>query len=87
MVSNAYCVIATLSSRGQVVIPQAVRERCGLSEGDHFVVEDDPERQPVTLRKVRDSGHWFEVYMQCPESFEVPPRRKQHRRRKHELAG
>jgi AbrB family looped-hinge helix DNA binding protein len=80
-------VIATLSSRGQVVIPQAVRERCGLSEGDHFVVEDDPERQPVTLRKVRDSGHWFEVYMQCPESFEVPPRRKQHRRRKHELAG
>ena len=80
-------MIATLSSRGQVVIPQAVRERCRLNEGDHFVVEDDPERQSVTLRKVKDSGHWFEVYLQCPEPFEVPPRRKQLRRRKNELAG
>jgi len=51
------------------------------------VVEDDPDRQSVTLRKVKDSGHWFEVYLQCPEPFEVPPRRKQLRRRKNELAG
>ena len=27
---------ATLSSRGQIVIPQTVRERCQLSAGDHF---------------------------------------------------
>jgi AbrB family looped-hinge helix DNA binding protein len=76
-----------MSSRGQVVIPQAVRERCRLNEGDHFVVEDDAERQVVTLRKVKSSGHWFEVYMQCPQPFEVPARRKEFPRRKHELAG
>jgi len=76
-----------MSSRGQIVIPQAVRERCGLGEGDHFLVEDDPERQSVTLHRLKDSGRWFEVYQQCPHPFDVPPRRRQFYRREHELAG
>lgn len=80
-------MIATMSSRGQVVIPQAVRERCQLRTGDHFVVEDNPEAQAITLRKVRESERWFEVYMECPHSLEVPPRRRQYYRRKHELPG
>jgi AbrB family looped-hinge helix DNA binding protein len=80
-------VIATLSSREQTVIPQAVRERCGLGEGDHFVIEDDPEAQVVTLRKVKAPGRWFEVYMQCPHSFSVPKRRQHFHRPRHELAG
>jgi len=75
-------VTATLSSRGQIVIPQPVRERCGLRAGDHFVVEDQPETQVVTLRKVKNRGDWFSVYMECPHSFEVPPRRRQFYRRK-----
>lgn len=79
-------MIATLSSRGQIVIPQAVRERCHLRAGDHFLVEEDPETQAVTLRKVRNQGQWFEVYVQCPHPFEVPPRRKEFDRHKHELA-
>jgi len=70
-------VIATLSSRGRIVIPQAVRERCGFGEGDHFVIEDDPETQVVVLRKVKNPGHWFEVYRQCPDSFPIPARRKE----------
>jgi AbrB family looped-hinge helix DNA binding protein len=80
-------VIATLSSRGQIVIPQAVRERCRLGEGDHFVIEDDPETQVVVLRKVKNPGQWFEVYMQCPDSFSVPARRKEFFRPQDELAG
>ena len=79
-------VIATLSSRGQIVIPQPVRDRCKLDAGDHFAVEDDPERQTVTLRKVQAPGQWFEVYMQCPHSFELPPRQKQLYRNKRGLA-
>ena len=51
------------------------------------VTEDDPERQAVTLRKVKKAGDWFGVYMECPHSFELPPRRKQIYRRKHGLAG
>lgn len=76
-----------MSRPGQVVIPQTVRERCRLGEGDHFTVEDDPEQQIVTLRKVKSSGQGFEIYMQCPHPFDVPHRRKQLYRRKHELAG
>lgn len=53
-VSNTYNVTATMSSRGQIVIPQEVRERCGLQEGDHFVVEDNPDTQVVILRKVKE---------------------------------
>jgi AbrB family looped-hinge helix DNA binding protein len=79
-------VIATISSRGQIVIPQVVRERCGIREGDHFVAEDDAERKVITLRKVRDPGAWFDVYMECPHSFKLPVRRKQYDQPKHELA-
>ena len=82
LVSKTYRVIATMSSRGQIVIPQEVRESCQLREGDHFAVEANPETQAVTLRKIKDRGDWFDVYMQCPESFEVPPRRRQYYRRK-----
>lgn len=75
-----------MSSRGQIVIPHEVRERCGLREGDHFVVEDNPETHVVILRKVKTAGDWFEIYMQCPEPFSVPPRRRQFYRLKHGLA-
>jgi AbrB family looped-hinge helix DNA binding protein len=78
-------VTATLSSRGQIVIPQEIRDRCELREGDHFIVEDDPSSQVVTLRKVKPPGDWFDVYMQCPASFDLPPRRRQFPRRRHEL--
>ena len=67
----------TMSSKGQVVIPLAVRERCGLREGDHFVVEEHPATQAVTLRKMKNQSNWFDVYMQCPYPFELPPRRRQ----------
>ena len=76
---------ATLSSKGQIVIPQEVRERCGLREGDHFTVEDNPDAQVVVLRKVKPPGDWFSVYNECPGTFDMPPRRKQFYRRKHEL--
>jgi AbrB family looped-hinge helix DNA binding protein len=75
-----------MSSRGQIVIPREVRQRCGLREGDHFVVEGDPEGQALTLRKVKAKEAWFDVYMQCPHAFEVPPRRKQLYHRQHGLA-
>ena len=75
-----------MSSRGQIVIPQEVRERCDLKEGDHFIVEDNPSTQMVILRKVKPPGEWFDVYMQCPASFDLPPRRRQFYRPKHELA-
>jgi AbrB family looped-hinge helix DNA binding protein len=66
-----------MSSRGQIVIPQEVRDRCELREGDHFIVEDNPSTQEVVLRKIKPPGDWFDIYMQCPGTFDLPPRRKQ----------
>lgn len=43
-----------------MVVPQSVRDRCGLGAGGHFAVDDDPDRQTVTLRKVQAPGQWFE---------------------------
>ena len=74
-----------MSSKGQIVIPQEVRERCGLREGDHFTIEDNPDTQVVTLRKVKPRENWFEVYMQCPGPFNLPPRRRQYYRRRNGL--
>lgn len=76
----------TLSSRGQIVIPQSVRERCQLQAGDQFVVEDNPETQVLTLRKVKAGGDWFGIYMECPHTLELPSRQRQMYRPKHELA-
>jgi AbrB family looped-hinge helix DNA binding protein len=50
-----------IGSRGQIVIPQGVRDHCELRKGDRFVVEADPETQAVTLRKIKDRGNWFDV--------------------------
>jgi len=66
-----------MSSKGQVVIPQEVREQCGLREGDHFLIEHSSEDQVISLRKIPSKKPWIEVYLECPGSFVVPKRRRQ----------
>ena len=43
--------LGKITSKGQMTIPKAIRERCGLHEGDvvAFSVEDDR----IVLRKLR----------------------------------
>lgn len=86
-VRKTYGVLATMFSRGEIVILEGVRKRCRFNKGDQFVVEDDPDRQIVTHRKVKNTGEGFEVYLQCPYFFQVPPRRKQFYHCNHELVG
>ena len=76
-----------MSSRGQIVIPQEIRQRCGLQEGDHFVLEDNPETQVVTLRKIKPRENWVDVLLQCPQPFEIPPRKKRYYKPKNGLVG
>ena len=40
-----------LSSRGQVVIPEEIRQRLGLEEGDQFVVLGDADS--VVLKRIQ----------------------------------
>ena len=71
---------ARLSSRGRIIIPIEVRKLCDFKEGDRLSVEGDPQAQNVTLRKISASNKWFDVYMQCPATFELAPRRREYRR-------
>ncbi len=42
--------LTKMSSKGQVVIPKAIRDRLGLEEGDRIAVEEAEGR--VILRKI-----------------------------------
>ena len=42
--------ITSISSRGQVVIPQNVRERLGLNDGEKFIVIG--EKDTIVLKKL-----------------------------------
>ncbi len=43
-----------LSSKGQIVIPEAIRHRLGLGPGTEFVVLEDDDT--IVLQRVRPSG-------------------------------
>lgn len=53
--------VATITSKGQVTIPQRIRERLGLKEGDRvaFVVENGV----TTLEPVRSEENPFAKYV------------------------
>ena len=48
---------ATITSKGQVTIPAAIRERLGLKQGDQL--EFTEERGVTVLRKARPGGSPF----------------------------
>jgi antitoxin PrlF len=52
---------STISSKGQVTVPQEIRKRLGLATGDRveFVVEEDR----TVIRPARTEGNPFEQYI------------------------
>ena len=58
---------STISSKGQVTVPQEIRNRIGLSAGDHveFVVENGN----VLFRPLRSETNPFEKYKGVLKSF------------------
>jgi AbrB family looped-hinge helix DNA binding protein len=49
-------MIATLSSKGQITIPLALRQRLNLKSGDR--IEFDETAPVLTARRVVDRGEW-----------------------------
>ena len=58
---------STVSSKGQVTIPQEIRIRLGLKEGDRveFVIEDDK----TVLRPARAERNPFEAWVGALPAF------------------
>lgn len=58
---------STISSKGQITVPQEIRKRLGLAAGDRveFVVEDGR----TVLRPVRSEANPFEKYIGIADPF------------------
>lgn len=66
-----------LSKKGQIVLPNQVRERMQLKPGQDFEVLIDDEDTILLRRISRPPNHGLvDHLLSCPSSFEVPPRSK-----------
>lgn len=67
---------AALSSDGNLVLPQTVRDQLHLQPGDDLdIIVDEDE---IILKRVtpRSEGDWLDTLLACPYPFEVPEREK-----------
>ncbi len=60
---------ATLTSKGQVTIPQEVRQRLGLKQGDQIAFEVEDGR--TVLKPYRGEDNPFAAYAGALGSFET----------------
>ncbi len=65
MVRNSYATHVT--SKGQVTIPKAIRERLGVKQGDQ--IEFVPEDGRTIVRRVRSGANPFSKYVGAMGTF------------------
>lgn len=53
-------MIATITSKGQITIPQALRQKLNLKVGDQL--EFDETAPVLTARRVVDRGNWEKTF-------------------------
>ena len=74
---------ARISTKGQIVLPQKLRERNKVRPGDafEFLESDDPD--VIVLRKIaRLPNHGLvDALLGCPHRFEIPKPRRDYPRK------
>lgn len=76
--SKIFLLVTTvLSKKGQIVLPNAVREQMNLAPGQDFEVFIDDE-DTILLRRISHPPNHGVVdhLLACPSAFEVPSRSK-----------
>ena len=53
-------MLTTLSGKGQVVIPQAIREKFNLQTGDNFIIA--AKNDIIILKKIKVKGDFEDLY-------------------------
>jgi AbrB family looped-hinge helix DNA binding protein len=63
-----------MSEKGQIEIPQVVREHQGLRSGDDFEVEEAPGKVILSKITPRQNKGLIKHLLACPHPFEIPDR-------------
>jgi AbrB family looped-hinge helix DNA binding protein len=69
---------ARVSTKGQIVLPQKLRERARVGPGDAFEFLDSDDPDVIVMRKLtrRPNEGLVDALLGCPHRFAVPrPRR------------
>ncbi len=65
---------ARTSTKGQIVLPRRLREKCAVSAGDMFEFLEGDEPGVIIMRKIgrRPNQGLVDALLSCPHRFEVP---------------
>lgn len=71
---------ARVSTKGQIVLPQKLRERARVRPGDAFEFIDSDDPDVIVMRKLtrRPNEGLVDALLACPHRFEVPRRRREY---------
>jgi len=66
-----------LSQKGQIVLPEAVRQQLQLEAGDDFEITIEDE-DTITLRRISHPANrgLVDLLVSCPGPLETPPQEK-----------
>ncbi len=78
MVANKVAGVVKLSTRGQLVIPETIREQMHWDNHTRLTVSVDAEQKTITLQQVSGDDDWLNILQQCPHDFELPRRNHQY---------
>ena len=53
-------VLITLSTKGQLVVPQSIRDKLGLNAGDNFAIAG--KKNIIILKKIKVKDQFEELY-------------------------
>ena len=67
-------ITAKTSTNGQIVIPEAIRQRHKIKKGDTFEFIEGDEPNVILMRKIngKANGSLLAALRACPHPFEVP---------------
>jgi AbrB family looped-hinge helix DNA binding protein len=76
-------MIAKVSTKGQIVLPQRLREKHNVRAGDAFELLEGDDPDVIIMRKLarRPNEGLVDALLACPHRFTIPRARRDHPRK------